>query len=121
MKWQNYNPKSLSMKTIKNLERLQQIHLLIEKERTGSPMELAGRMHISERLVYHLIEQLRDLQANISYDRARKTYYYCDDFKLQVTISVSVMSNNEVTEIFGGSYFIGNKNGQYAAFGHQFL
>jgi len=97
------------MKTIKNLERLQQIHSLIEVERTGSPLELARRMHISERLVYNLIEQLKDFKAAICYDRSRKTYYYDDDFQLRVSISVSVMSNNEVTDIFGGSYFMKNK------------
>lgn len=97
------------MKTIKNLERLQQIHLLIEKECTGSPAQMASRMHISERLVYNLIEQLKDFNARICYDRSRKTYYYSDDFQLQVSISVSVISNNEITQIFGGSYFIGNK------------
>ncbi len=94
------------MKSIKNLERLQQIHLLIKSETTGSPRELANRMHISERLVYHLIEQLKDFSADIAYDRSRKTYYYCDDFQLHVIISVSVMSNNEITTIFGGSYFL---------------
>ncbi len=97
------------MKTIKNLERLQQIHSLIDKECSGSPVELALRMRISERLVYNLIEQLKDFNAPICYDRSRKTYYYRDDFRLQVSISVSVMSNNEVTEIFGGSYFVKNK------------
>lgn len=98
------------MKTIKNLERLQQLHLLIENETTGAPGELAERMRVSERLVYLLIEQLKDFNADISYDRGRKTYYYCDDFQLRVSISVSVMSNNEVTEIFGGSYFLKNSN-----------
>lgn len=97
------------MKTIKNLERLQQIHLLIESETTGSPRELANRMHVSERLVYNLMEQLKDFSADICYDRSRKTYYYCDDFKLHVSISVSVISNNEVTSIFGGSYFLRKK------------
>jgi predicted DNA-binding transcriptional regulator YafY len=98
------------MKTIKNLERLQQIHQLIAIERTGSPSELASRLHVSERLVYNLIEQLKDFQAAICYDRGRKTYYYRDDFKLEVNISVSVISNNEVTHIFGGSYFIQKQN-----------
>lgn len=97
------------MKTIKNLERLQQIHQLIDIERTGSPSELAGKLNVSERLIYNLIEQLKDFKAAICYDRGRKTYYYSDDFRLEVNISVSVMSNNEVTEIFGGSYFIKNK------------
>ncbi len=92
------------MKTIRSLERLQQLHTLIEKERTGSPKELASRMKVSERLVYLLIEYLKDYNANIRYDRGRRTYYYCDDFQLDIQISVAVVSNNERTEIFGGNY-----------------
>lgn len=98
------------MKTIKNLERLQQVHQLIEIERTGTPTELARKLYVSERLVYNLLEQLKDFRASICYDRGRKTYYYCEEFRLEVSISVSVMSNNEVTQIFGGSYFIKNKD-----------
>ena len=92
------------MKTIKSLERLQQLHSLIVKERTGSPKDLARRMNISERLVYLLIEYLKDYNADIRYDRSRQTYYYSEDFELDIQISVSVISNNEKTEIFGGSY-----------------
>lgn len=97
------------MNSIKNIERLQQIHALIETETTGTPRELAKRLHISERLVYHLIEQLKDYNASIRYDRSRKTYYYEDDFKMHVKISVSIMSNNETTQLFGGR---GPANGQ---------
>ena len=93
------------MKTIKSLERLQQLHTLILKERTGSPKALARRMNVSERLVYLLLEYLKDYNADIRYDRGRQTYYYSDDFELDIQISVAVISNNERTEIFGGSYF----------------
>lgn len=94
------------MKTIKSLERLQRIHELIKSECTGTPSELAKNINVSERSVYNLIEQLRDLNASICYDRRRKTYYYDEDFQLQVRISLAVISNNEITEIFGGSYLI---------------
>ncbi|AZQ59886.1 DNA-binding protein [Maribacter sp. MJ134] len=90
--------------SIKNLERLQQLHLLIEDEQTGSPKELARRMYISERLVYNLIDRLKDYKASICYDRSRKTYYYYDDFRFTVNISVLIVSKNETTEIFDGSY-----------------
>ncbi|QLE00945.1 HTH domain-containing protein [Galbibacter sp. BG1] len=93
------------MKTIKNLERLQRLHNLIEQECTGSPKELADKLHMSERMAYNLIEQLKSLEATILYSRSRKTYYYDKDFKLEVNISVVVMSNSEVTQIFAGSYF----------------
>lgn len=94
------------MKTLKNLEHLQQLHNLIEERNTGTPAELATRMHISERKVYHLLDQLRDFEANICYSRKSKSYYYCNDFELRVSISVTVMSNNELIDIFGGSYFL---------------
>ena len=93
------------MKTIRSLERLQQLHNLIVKERTGSPKDLARRMKISERLVYLLIEYLKDYNASIRYDRIRQTYYYAEDFQLDIQISVAVISNDERTEIFGGSYY----------------
>ncbi len=93
------------MKTIRSLERLQQLHNLISKERTGSPKELARRMNVSERLVYLLLEYLKDYNASICYDRLRQTYYYSEDFQLDIQISVAVISNDERTEIFGGSYY----------------
>ena len=95
---------SESLNSIKNLKRLQLLHLLIENEQTGPPRDLANRMHISERVVYSLIEYLKDFKANICYDRRRKTYYYSDDFQFKVNISVSIKSNNETIEVFGGSY-----------------
>jgi transcriptional antiterminator len=53
------------MKNLKTLERLQQLHDLIEKENTGTPKELACLMQISERSVHLLIEQLKDYNADI--------------------------------------------------------
>lgn len=95
----------MRMKTIKNLERLQQLHLLIAKERTGSPGEVSQRIGISERLVFSLIDQLKSLNASVSYDRSRKTYYYCEPFQLRISISVSVVNKDQTTELFDGSYF----------------
>jgi len=93
------------MKNLKTLERLQQIHQYIANENTGSPKELANRLAISERSAHLLIDRLKEMEAPICYCRKRKTYYYCEDFELRVSISVTVLNNNEVTRIFGGSYF----------------
>ncbi len=94
------------MKNLKTLERLQQVHNYIVNENTGSPKELARRLAISERSVHLLLERLKEMNALVCYCRKRKTYYYCEDFELRITISVTVLNNNEVTRIFGGSYFI---------------
>jgi len=98
------------MKNIKHLERLQQLHQRIEQENTGTPKELARFMNISERLLYNLIEELKDIGAPIHYNRSLKTYYYSDDFKLQIKISVTALNNNEVIQLFGGTYFLNKTN-----------
>ncbi len=95
------------MKSIKSLERLQQLHQRIDQENTGTPKELAKHMNISVRLLHNLIEELKDINAPVCYSRCRKTYYYCDDFELKINISVTALSNNEVLKLFGGSYFFG--------------
>lgn len=92
------------MNTIKTLERLQRIHSLIENECTGSPYELANKMNVSERSIYNLIEYLRDFEARVAYDRGRKTYYYLNNFSLNLQISLSIGTDDEVTEVLGGSY-----------------
>ncbi|APY11038.1 hypothetical protein BWZ22_07190 [Seonamhaeicola sp. S2-3] len=98
------------MKNIKHLERLQQLHLRIEQENTGTPKELARFMNISERLLYNLIEELKDIGAPIHYNRSLKTYYYNDDFKLQIKISVTALRNNEILQLFGGTYLLRPNN-----------
>jgi len=90
------------MKTIKNLKRLHRFHKLIQDETTGSPKELARRLRISERLVYLMVEQLKDYNAKVCYNRSRKTYYYKEYFNLEVTIAVSVHNNEERTDLHFG-------------------
>ncbi|WP_019669623.1 helix-turn-helix domain-containing protein [Eudoraea adriatica] len=92
------------MNKIKTLENLQKLHLLIEAECTGPPKALARRMELSERSVYNLLEVLKDFNAPVVYNRKRKTYYYGGHFKLDFRISLSVTNNNEVTELYRGSY-----------------
>lgn len=94
------------MKNLKTLERLQQLHQRIVQENTGTPKEFASFMNISERSLYKLIEQLKDFTAPICYNRISNTYYYTHDFELQISISVTILSSNEVIQLYGGSYFL---------------
>ena len=55
------------MKTLKQLERLQKIHSLILRENTGTPSELATKIHVSERELYRLLEYLKEIGAGDSY------------------------------------------------------
>ena len=88
------------MNSIKNLKRLERLHGLILSECTGSPYELSRRLGISERLVYHLVEQLKDFDAKIGYDSSRRTYFYDDRFDLEFDVSVRVFGNNQCVDVF---------------------
>lgn len=92
------------MKSIKHIEKLKRMHNLISQECTGTPSELADRLTISDRTVYYLLEQLRDYEAQIGYDRSRKTYYYKEDFILEVNFSICIGNQDQVMEILDGSY-----------------
>ncbi len=92
------------MNKIKTLENLQKMHLLIDSECTGRPLNLARRMNLSERSIYNLLDLLKDFDAPIEYSRSRKTYYYTRPFSIDFKISLSVTSNNEVTELYSGTY-----------------
>lgn len=83
------------MNSIKTLARLEKLHLLIDQEKTGTPNELALRMHFSVRTVHHLIELLKEYDAEIRYDRSRKTYYYKDEFQFCVSLSLRINGSNK--------------------------
>lgn len=93
------------MKNIKKLERLQRLHQRILAENTGTPEEMAKKMNISKRNFYGLVEDLRIMGAEICYSRTTKTYYYCNDFKIEIQISLKLIQEGIVRDLYGGSYF----------------
>ncbi len=92
------------MNSIKNLNRLKRLHQLIRSECTGTPYELSRRLHVSERLVYLLVEQLRDFDALIDYDRSRQTYYYRELFDVNCIpclVHLSYMGLGHYVVVYG--------------------
>jgi len=63
------------MAGLKYFERTKLILELIEKERTGSPKDLAIRFHVSERTIYRIIEELSiHTSKKIEYSDIKKSY-----------------------------------------------
>jgi hypothetical protein len=93
------------MKNLKQLERLRKIHRLIKLQNTGTPGELAEKLHISIRLTYLLLEQLREFDAPLCFNRRTKTYYYKHDFELTIHISVQVIAHEKLVNIYAGEKF----------------
>ncbi|GHT10456.1 hypothetical protein FACS189426_10710 [Bacteroidia bacterium] len=72
------------------INRLYDIHKLIQQENTGTPDEFAQQFHLSRRQLYNIREVLTDYGAIIKYSRTRHTFYYANDFiveKNQLVIS----------------------------------
>ncbi len=64
------------MKLLEQLRKLERLDRLIRMRATGRPGELASRLRLSERQVYNLLNDLRTLGAEISYDHHSRSYRY---------------------------------------------
>lgn len=84
---------------------MRKTHKLIQQEKTGTPKELAKRLHISERQVYLIMEQLRDMDAPIRFSRNCNTYYYHSTYELMINISIQVMAGDQLMNIYAGRRF----------------
>ncbi len=93
------------MKNLKQLERLRKTHRLIQQEKTGTPKELAKRLRVSERQVYLIMEQLREMDAPIRFSRHCNTYYYQNSYELMINISIQVMAGDQLLNIYAGRRF----------------
>ena len=93
------------MNNLKQLERLRQTHQLIKLETTGTPSELSEKLHISVRQTYLILEQLKEFDAPLKFNRRTKTYYYEFDFELTINISIQAMAREKLTNIYAGQSF----------------
>ena len=61
------------------LNRFLRIDHLIRIKGTGTPAQLAERLNLSERSIYHYINYMKTLGCPIKFDGFRQTYYYEED------------------------------------------
>lgn len=64
-------------------EELSRIHDLIRRKATGDPEALSRRLGISRATVFRRIVDLRDMGAEIGYDKGKPTYFYEKPFRLE--------------------------------------
>lgn len=91
------------MNFIRYIERFQRVDHLIRQKATGSPDELANRLHLSKRQLFRIIETLKDYGAPIDYSRSLKTFYYLDkNFEIKINFSIQLINEDETVNIYGG-------------------
>lgn len=74
------------MRFIEQVKLLERVDQLIRLKATGSPKELAARLEVSERTVYNIMENLRDLGIELYYCETRRSYCYNGNFRIQFLI-----------------------------------
>lgn len=90
------------MALFEGINRMQTLHTLIANESTGTPCQLADRFHLSKRQLYNLLEEFREMGAEIAYSRTLETFYYQNDFRIEIAFKVSVLTPIEEKVIYAG-------------------
>ncbi len=90
------------MKTVKQLDRLREIHHCIKRENTGTPKEFANKLRISESQLYNILNNLKIEGFPIIYSRILKSYRYNDYCDLEIDYSVKLLTTKEKIIIAGG-------------------
>jgi hypothetical protein len=83
-----YHLKSLCMQLMKTLRQLEYVDYLIRHQATGTPKQFAERLHISERQLYRIIDDLRSMGFPISYSADRHCYHYEAPIEISIHISI---------------------------------
>lgn len=68
------------------IQRINRVQYLISHKATGTPEEFAQKLHVSKRQLFNIIGIMKDLGANIKYDRSACTYYYTKDFDFGIWV-----------------------------------
>lgn len=82
------------MKLFQQIERINRLHEMIKKRKTGKPEELAQRLHVSESRLYNIIDYLKLNGAPIKYSRQIDTYYYDFEYHINIQFEMGALNQN---------------------------
>lgn len=90
------------MNKLEQLGRLRKAHSFIKQENTGTPSELANKLHISRRQLFNIINELKEMDATILFNRKTNSYFYNNNFELYIDISIRIITDEESRTIYAG-------------------
>ena len=66
-----------------NIKKIKHFIHLVEKERTGIPIEVAQKIEVSERMIYNYVGILKnDFNVPIDYNRYKQSYCFTEKGRL---------------------------------------
>lgn len=86
----------------KYINRFQQLEQLIRLKGTGNAEELGVKLGVSRRHIYRLIEEFKDLGLDIKYSKYHRSFVYEKKCKVEINISIEILSDEELINIDGG-------------------
>ena len=93
------------MKVFEYLDRINRMHRMVVRQRTGTPSEFAFQLGVSRTTLYEMIDELRSRGAPINYSKSLKTFYYNEPFEVSVTCSMRPLTHIEEKQLTGGEFF----------------
>jgi len=88
------------MNDMYQIERLGKLHLLIKKKEIGSPQQFAEKLNVGIRYFHRLKEQLKELGAEIAYSKSLKSYFYTNQFDLNIRVDIHVVADGQKRMIY---------------------
>src|SRR5258708_39986835 len=90
------------MSLLKYIERLKRMDDLIRRKATGTPEEFAERLGVRKTILMEELRELKELGAEVCYNRIIQSYHYENDFVLKI----GSMNNLEQASVRGGQNFL---------------
>lgn len=103
------------------INRAERIHRLIRSESTGSPSQFARKLGISRRQLYNLLDEFKDFGAEIKYDRSKRSFYYVNDFRLEMTVKIITPTTSSDNMNFYGGFCEKNQQVQFECTEHLYI
>lgn len=88
------------MKFFDQIGKMSHFCYLIKTKATGCPKQFASKVGLSERQVYRVIEELRELGIRITFCKDRNSYYF--ENEAFVSFKMTVVENGQERKIIGG-------------------
>jgi len=79
------------------------MHSLIKRKATGTPEQFANKMNMSRSALMRALNEMKELDAPICYDKIRETYYYCE--QVELSVGFATLGETEMYKRRGGSFF----------------
>ena len=74
------------MSFIERYRILSRVHNKIKTNATGSPEDFARSIGKSKRCTYNILDELKEMGADIRYSKPKQSYEYLNDFDMELKI-----------------------------------